>query len=83
MDDERVEVGSTLGDLGRRSALKVFLFIFSCLWVLMLEDKVDLDLSMSGSSQTKPSISYLVRSTALVGAKHDDIRRSVGKFVLV
>ena len=83
MDDEGVEVGSALGDLGRRGALKVFLFIFSCLWVLVLEDKVDLDLSMSDSSQTRPSIAYLVRSTALVGAKHDDIWRSVGELVLV
>lgn len=42
MDDERVQIGSTLGDLGWWGALKVLLFIFSSLWVLVLEDEVDL-----------------------------------------
>lgn len=47
MDDECVEVGSTLGDLGWRGALEMLLFVFSSLWILVLEDKVDLDFSVS------------------------------------
>ena len=48
MDYERVEVGSTLSDLGWWGTLEVLLFIFSGLWVLVLEDEVDLDLCISG-----------------------------------
>lgn len=51
MDDERVEVGSTLGDLGWWGALEMLLFVFSGFWVLVLEDEVDLVLSVSFSLQ--------------------------------
>lgn len=59
----------------------MFLFIFSSLWVLVLEDEVDLVLSVSDSLQSRPSVADLVRGTALVGAEHDDIGRGVGKFL--
>ena len=61
----------------------MFLFIFSGLWILVLEDEVDLVLSISDSLQSRPSIAYFVRGTALVGAEHDDIGRGVGKFLRV
>lgn len=83
MDDERVEISSALGDLGWRGTLEVFLFIFPGLWVLVLEDEVDLDLWVSGLLQNKLNTAYLVRGAALVGAKHDDIRRGIGKFLRV
>ena len=83
MNDKRVEVGGTLGDLGWRGALEMFLFVLSGLWILVFEDEVDLGLSISNSLQNASSTTYLVCGTALVGAKHDDIRRGVGKFIRV
>ena len=47
MNDERIEVGGSLGDLGWGGALQMFLFVFSGLWVFVLEDEVDLGLSVS------------------------------------
>lgn len=61
----------------------MLLFVFSGLWVLVLEDEVDLVLSVGGSLQNRPSIFYLVRGTALVGAEHDDIGRGVREFLRV
>ena len=61
----------------------MFLFVFSCLWVFVLEDEVDLGLSVSYLLHKRSKIADLVRGTALVGAKHDDIRRGVGKFFRV
>ena len=49
MNDERVEIGGTLSDLGWWGALEVFLLVLSGLWVFVLEDKVDLILSVSDS----------------------------------
>lgn len=83
MNNERIEVGSSLSDFGWRSALKMFLFVFSSLWVLVFEDEVDLNLSISDLLRNEPKVAYLVRGTALVGAKHDDIRRGVGKLFSV
>lgn len=83
MNNERIEIGSSLGDLGWRSALEMFLFVFSSLWVFVLEDEVDLALSISNFLRDEPKVVYLVRGTALVGTKHDDIRRGVGKLFSV
>ena len=81
MDDERVKISSTLSNLGWWSALEVFLLVLSSLWVLVLEDEMDLILSVSNS--LRDLLTYLVCGTALVRPKHDDIRRCVGKFLRV
>ena len=83
MNDESVEVSSPLSNLGWRGALEMFLFVFSSLWVFVLENEVDLDLSVSNFMLNTLKATYLVRGTALVRAKHDYIRRGVGKFFSV
>ena len=83
MDDERIEVGGSLTDLGRGGALEMFLLVFSSLWVFVLENEVDLSLSISDVLPNRARATYLVRGTALVRAKHDYIRRGVGKFFSV
>ena len=47
MNDERIEICGSLGDLRWWGALQMFLFVFSGLWVFVLEDEVDLGLSVS------------------------------------
>ena len=83
MNDERIEVGSPLSDLGWWGALEMFLFVFSSLWVFVLENEVDLGLSISDVLPDRLKATYLVRGTALVRAKHDYIRRGVGEFFSV
>ena len=61
----------------------MFLFVFSSLWVFVLENKMNLSLSISDVLPNRVKATYLVRGTALVRAKHDYIRRGVGKFFSV
>ena len=83
MNDERIEVSSPLGDLGWWGALEMFLFVFSGLWVFVLENEVDLALSISVVLPNSLKATHLVGGAALVRAKHYYIRRGVGKLVSV
>ena len=61
----------------------MFLFVISGLWVFVLEDEVDLGYRLAICCIRDRKRVDLVRGTALVGTKHDDIRRGVGKFLRV
>jgi hypothetical protein len=60
----------------------VLLLILASLGVLVLEDEVDL-FHMSTCWRLHCFWTDLVGGTALVGAKHDDVGRSVGKLFSV
>ena len=59
----------------------MLLLILARLWVLVSEDEVYLYCSMNKKILIRAIISaYFVRSSAFIGAKHDNIRRCVGEF---
>ena len=56
----------------------MFLLVFTCLWIFVLENKMNLDeiinlfVSISEHYDTN-----LVRGTTFVGTEHNDVRRGV------
>ena len=55
----------------------MLLFVFTCLWIFVLEDKVDLPQLAMPIVLADWGHMYLVGTTALIGTKHDDIGGSV------
>jgi hypothetical protein len=83
VDNEGVE-RSLFVDLGRWSTLEVLLFVLAGLWVLVLENEMDLLYMISNQTCGKHhKIEYLVGGSALVRTKHNDIGRGVGELLSV
>ena len=61
----------------------MLLFILASFRVLVPENKVYLQHTVKLSFRGIRQSSYLIRGTALIGAKHNDIGRGVGKFLRV
>lgn len=61
----------------------MLLFILASFRVLVPENEVYLQHAVKLKFEMNTTGSYLIRGTALVGTKHDDIGRGVGKFLRV
>ena len=61
----------------------MLLFILAGFRVLVPENEVYLQHTVKYKLQSATTGSYLIRGTALIGTKHDDIGRGVGKFLRV
>ena len=56
----------------------MFLLVFACLWIFVLENKMDLDEIINlFVSSSEHSYTDLVRGTTFVGTEHNDVRRGV------
>jgi hypothetical protein len=61
----------------------MLLLVLAGLGVLVTEDEMNLNMLIQVNQFLKSVATNLVGSTALVRAKHDDVRRGIGEFLLV